>query len=52
MKTVWAFIFPEKIALSNHWAGALEDGAFDVLDALHELPRAADVAKCALWALT
>ncbi len=34
----------------NHWAGALEDGAFDVLDALHELPRAAEVAKCALWA--
>ena len=34
----------------NHWAGALEDGAFDVLDALHELPRAAEVAKRALWA--
>jgi DNA-binding NtrC family response regulator len=34
----------------NHWAGAREDGAFDVLDALHELPRAAEVAKCALWA--
>jgi len=34
----------------DHWAGALEDGAFDVLDGLHELPRAAEVAKCALWA--
>lgn len=34
----------------NHWAEALEDGAFDVLDALHELSRAAEVAKCALWA--
>jgi DNA-binding NtrC family response regulator len=36
---------------ANHWAGALEEGAFDVLDALHELPRAAEVAKCALWAV-
>ena len=35
---------------SNQWAVALEDGAFDVLDALHELPRAAEVAKRALWA--
>jgi DNA-binding NtrC family response regulator len=34
----------------NQWAEALEDGAFDVLDALHELPRAAEVAKHALWA--
>jgi DNA-binding NtrC family response regulator len=34
----------------NQWAEGLEDGAFDVLDALHELPRAADVAKRALWA--
>ncbi len=34
----------------NQWAEALEDGAFDVLDALHELPRAAEVAKRALWA--
>jgi DNA-binding NtrC family response regulator len=34
----------------NQWAEALEDGAFDILDALYELPRAAEVAKCALWA--
>jgi DNA-binding NtrC family response regulator len=34
----------------NQWTEALEDGAFDVLDALHELPRAAEVAKRALWA--
>jgi DNA-binding NtrC family response regulator len=34
----------------NQWAEALEDGAFDVLDALHELPRSAEVAKRALWA--
>lgn len=33
----------------KQWAEALEDGAFDVLDALHELPRAAEVAKRALW---
>jgi len=35
----------------NHWGETLEEGAFNVLDALHELPRAADVAKCALWAV-
>src|SRR5437899_727849 len=34
----------------NQWAEALEAGAFDVLDALHELPKAAEVAKRALWA--
>ena len=34
----------------NQWAEALEDGAFDVLDALHELPKAAEFAKRALWA--
>jgi len=36
---------------ANHWTRELEEGAFDVLDALHELPRAAEVAKCALWAV-
>jgi hypothetical protein len=34
----------------NQRAEALEEGAFDVLDAFHELPRAAEVAKRALWA--
>jgi hypothetical protein len=34
----------------NQYAEALEDGAFDVLDALHELPRTAEAARCALWA--
>jgi DNA-binding NtrC family response regulator len=29
----------------TQWAKALEDGAFDVLDSLHELPKAAEVAK-------
>lgn len=34
----------------NEWGQALEDGAFDVLDALHELPNVAEVARRALWA--
>jgi two-component system nitrogen regulation response regulator GlnG len=34
----------------NQWAEAMEDGVFDVLDPVHELPRAAEVAKRALWA--
>ncbi len=34
----------------TQWAEALEAGAFDVLDALHELPKAVEVAKRALWA--
>ncbi len=34
----------------NQWAEALKDGVFDVLDALHELPKAAEVATCALGA--
>jgi DNA-binding NtrC family response regulator len=34
----------------NQWAEALEDGAFDVLDSLHELPKAAEAAQRALWA--
>ena len=32
------------------WTEALDAGAFDVLDTLGELPRAAEVAKSALWA--
>jgi DNA-binding NtrC family response regulator len=34
----------------NQWAEALGEGAFDVLDALHELPKAAEVTKRALEA--
>ena len=34
----------------NQWAQAVEDGAFDVLDARNELPRVALAARCALWA--
>jgi DNA-binding NtrC family response regulator len=32
------------------WAEALKDGAFDVLDALSDVPRAAEVVRRALWA--
>jgi len=32
------------------WAEALKDGAFDVLDVLSDVPRAAEVVKRALWA--
>jgi DNA-binding NtrC family response regulator len=34
----------------QEWAEALEYGAFDVLDALHELPRVGEFAKRAAWA--
>jgi DNA-binding NtrC family response regulator len=34
----------------QQWARALEEGAFDVLDALHDLPKAAETALRALWA--
>jgi PleD family two-component response regulator len=34
----------------NEWGRALEDGAFDVLDALYELPNVAEAARRALWA--
>jgi DNA-binding NtrC family response regulator len=34
----------------QEWTEALEYGAFDVLDALHELPKAAEIAKRAMWA--
>jgi DNA-binding NtrC family response regulator len=35
---------------SNQLAEAQENGAFDVLDVLHELPKAAEATKRALWA--
>src|SRR5438445_6209997 len=34
----------------QEWTEALEYGAFDVLDAVHELPRVAECAKRAAWA--
>ena len=34
----------------TEWVGALEDGAFYVLDALDELPKAGETARRALWA--
>ena len=34
----------------SEWVEALENGAFDVLDVLHELPKAAEATKRALWA--
>lgn len=34
----------------NQWAEALKEGAFDVIDALQELPKAAEVASRALGA--
>ena len=33
----------------NQCTEALEAGAFDVLDPMHELPKTAEAAKCALW---
>ena len=34
----------------HDWAAALEEGAFDVLDAMCEQPKAIETTKCALWA--
>ena len=34
----------------NQWAQVVEDGAFDLLDPKHELPKVALAARCALWA--
>jgi len=34
----------------HEWAVALEEGAFDVLDATCEQPKAVEATKCALWA--
>jgi len=33
----------------HDWAQSMNDGAFDVLDALSELPRTVEVVKTALW---
>jgi DNA-binding NtrC family response regulator len=33
----------------GQWAQALDDGALEVLDAVYELPRAAEAARRALW---
>jgi len=45
----------EIVLLARHfdlveWGEAMTDGAFDVLDAVDDLPRAAEVVKGALWA--
>jgi len=32
------------------WAGALDNGAFDVLDAVYEQHRIVEATKCAMWA--
>jgi DNA-binding NtrC family response regulator len=34
----------------REWAEALDQGAFDVLDAVYEQPRVVEAAKCAWWA--
>ena len=34
----------------REWAEALDSGAFDVVDAVYEQPRAIESTKCALWA--
>jgi len=34
----------------HQYSTALEEGVFDVVDALHDLPQAADAARGALWA--
>ncbi len=34
----------------REWGKALEDGAFDVLDAIHEESRVVEATKCAFWA--
>jgi len=42
---IWARSFDLR-----EWAEALENGAFDVLDAVYEKPRVVEATKCALWA--
>ena len=34
----------------NQWTQSVEEGAFDVLDPRHGLPKVALAARCALWA--
>jgi len=46
----FAIVLAAKNSDFNQRAQALEDGAFDVLDVLHELPRTAEATTCALWA--
>ena len=42
---VWARNFDLR-----EWAEALDNGAFDVVDAVYDQPRVVEAAKCALWA--
>jgi len=42
---IWARSFDLR-----EWAEALENGAFDVLDAVYEQSRVVEAANCALWA--
>ena len=35
---------------ARSWADAFDEGVFDVLDASHELSKAGEIAKRALWA--
>jgi DNA-binding NtrC family response regulator len=42
---VWAHTFGLR-----EWAEALDNGAFDVLDAVYDLPRVVEVVKGASWA--
>jgi DNA-binding NtrC family response regulator len=42
---IWARSFDLR-----EWAEALENGAFDVLDAVYEQSRVVEATKCALWA--
>src|ERR1700686_709227 len=34
----------------REWGEALDSGAFDVVEAVYEQPRAIEATKCALWA--
>jgi DNA-binding NtrC family response regulator len=42
---VWARNFDLR-----EWAEALDNGAFDVIDAVYDQPRVVGATKCALWA--
>jgi DNA-binding NtrC family response regulator len=42
---VWARNFDLR-----EWAEALDNGAFDVIDAVYDQPRVIEAVKCALWA--
>lgn len=45
----FAIILVAKVFDTREWAQALEDGAFEVLDELYELPKAAEAVRRALW---